>query len=100
MFRSIFVYIHADANTPARSVGAFIASSPHDDGLPRNTGGSALANRSFEACSAFTHVSAYMLAESPKAIRYIRGFDGFVTSSAAPTATGWSDPSPGGNCTH
>ncbi len=100
MLRSIFMYMHADATTPARSVGALIASSPHDDGLPRNTAGSALANRSFEACSAFTHVSACMLAESPKAIRYIRGFDGFVTSSAAPTATGWSDSSPGGNCTH
>jgi hypothetical protein len=37
-----------------------------------------------------------MFAESPEAIRFTRGFDGFVTSSAAPIATGWSDPSPGG----
>jgi hypothetical protein len=55
---------------------------------------------SFEACSAFTHVSACMLAGSPVVIRYIRGFDGLVASSAAPTATGWNDPSPGGTCTH
>jgi len=41
-----------------------------------------------------------MLAESPKAIRYIKGFDEIVTSSAALIATGWSDPSPGGNYTH
>jgi hypothetical protein len=40
-----------------------------------------------------------LLAESPKAIRYIKGFDEFVTSSAALIATGWSDPSPGGNLT-
>ncbi|WP_437222472.1 hypothetical protein SH661x_002795 [Planctomicrobium sp. SH661] len=30
---------------------------------------------------------------------YIEGFDGFVTSTAAPIATGWSDQLPGGNCT-
>ena len=71
VLRSIFVYMHADATTPARSVGAFVASSPHDGGLPRKTAGSALANRSFEACSAFTHVSACMLAKSPKVTRSI-----------------------------
>ena len=31
------------------------------------------------------------LAESPKATLDIEGFDGFVTSTAAPIATGWSD---------
>jgi hypothetical protein len=30
----------------------------------------------------------------------IKGFDGFVTSTAAPIATGWSDQLPGGNYTH
>ena len=100
MLRSISMYIHADATTPAGSGGCTVASSPLDGGLPRNTAGSAPAIWSFEACSAFTHVSACMFAESPKAIRFIRGFDGFVTSSSAPTATGWNDPSPGGNCTH
>jgi len=54
----------------------------------------------FEAFSAFTRVSACMFAGSPEVTRYIRGFDGFVTSSTAPTASGWSDPSPGGTCTH
>ena len=100
VLRSISMYIHADATTPAGSGGCTVASSPLDGGLPRNTAGSAPAIWSFEACSAFTHVSACMFAESPKAIRFIRGFDGFVTSSSAPTATGWNDPSPGGNCTH
>ena len=74
------MYIHADATTPAGSGGCTVASSPLDGGLPRNTAGSAPAIWSFEACSAFTHVSACMFAESPKAIRFIRGFDGFVTS--------------------
>jgi hypothetical protein len=30
----------------------------------------------------------------------IEGFGSIVTSTAAPIATGWSDPLPGGNCTH
>ncbi|MGA9245157.1 MAG: hypothetical protein WBW03_24635, partial [Silvibacterium sp.] len=49
----------------------------------------------FEACSAFTRVTAYMLAKSPKATSYTGGFSGFVSSPAAPIATGWSDPVPG-----
>jgi len=50
----------------------------------------------FEACSAFTCVTACLLAESPRAILSIEGFDGFVTSTAAPITTGWSDQLPGG----
>src|SRR5580692_64382 len=50
---------------------------------------------SFEACSAFTRVTTCRLAESPYATLYIGGSGGFVTSTAAPIATGWSDPVPG-----
>jgi len=46
----------------------------------------------FEACSTFTHVTACLLAASPKRCVYLEGSDGFVTSTAAPIATGWSDP--------
>jgi hypothetical protein len=46
----------------------------------------------FEACSAFTHVTACLFAGSPEATLSTRGFDGFVTSTAAPIATGRSDP--------
>ncbi len=56
--------------------------------------------RSFEACSAFTHVPACMLTESPMATFCTEGFDGFVTSTAAPIATGWSDQLPGGYVPH
>jgi len=49
----------------------------------------------FEACSAFTFVTACMLAKSPKATLYTRGFSGFVTFTTAPIATGWSEPVPG-----
>ena len=49
----------------------------------------------FGACSAFTRVTACRLAESPYATLYTGGSDGFVTSTAAPIAAGWSDPVPG-----
>ena len=52
-----------------------------------------------EAYSAFTHLSACVVAGSLETIRHVRGFDGFASFSAAPIATGWSDLSPGGNCT-
>jgi hypothetical protein len=57
--------------------------------------GAAPASVCFEARSAFTHVSACMLAGPPMVIRYIRGCNGLVTSSVARTASGWSDPSSG-----
>src|ERR1700719_1947024 len=49
----------------------------------------------FEACSAFTHVTACTLAKSPLATLYTRGFSSFVASTAALIATGWSEPVPG-----
>jgi len=58
--------------------------------LPRNGGRVGLRNGLFEACSAFTHVTACTHAESPLVIRYIEGFSHFVTSMTAPIASGWS----------
>jgi hypothetical protein len=49
---------------------------------------------SFEACSAFTHVTTCRLTKSPYATLYTGGSGGFVVSTAAPIATGWSDPVP------
>jgi hypothetical protein len=49
----------------------------------------------FEACSAFTRFTTCRLAKSPYATLYTGGSGGFVTSTAAPIATGWSDPVPG-----
>src|SRR5450759_1639434 len=50
---------------------------------------------SFVACSAFTRVTTCRLAESPNATLSTGGFSGFVASTAAPIATGRSDPVPG-----
>ena len=41
---------------------------------------------------------AALRAEPPNAVLSIEGFDGFVTSTAAPIASGWSDKLPGGSC--
>jgi len=73
VFRSISSSMHAGATTPADSLGA-VAISPNDDGLPRKPDGSASALSLFEACSAFTHVPACMVARSPKVTRYTRVF--------------------------
>ena len=43
---------------------------------------------SFEACSAFTHVTAHRLAESPEATLFTKGSGSFVTSTATLIATG------------
>src|SRR5262249_19757820 len=53
----------------------------------------------FEACLAFTRVTACTLALSPIRGTLSEGFSYFVTSIAAPAASGWS-VSPGGTCTH
>ena len=44
----------------------------------------------FEACSAFTRVTACTLALSPIRDTLTRGFSHFVTSMTAPVASGWS----------
>ena len=65
MFRSISSSRHADAITPTEPLSA-VAILPNGIGLPLNSGGSASATSLFEACSAFTHVSACLVARSPK----------------------------------
>ena len=45
---------------------------------------------SYKACSAFTRVTACTLALSPIRDTHSEGFSYFVTSIAAPAASGWS----------
>jgi len=94
------IYKHAVTNTPVSLSGALIAH------LPRQLRPSPKYTRVgthitlCEACSVFTHVTACLLAKSPHVTLYTEGFDGFVTSTAASIATGWSDQLPGGILTH
>jgi hypothetical protein len=67
--------------------------------LPRNGRRLGLCIVLFEACLAFTRVTACTLALSPYFVtRFTEGFSGFVTSTAALVASGGST-SPGGACT-
>jgi hypothetical protein len=71
VFRSISSSRHADAITPTEPLDA-VAVSPSGIGFPLNSAGSASATPLFEACSAFTHVSACVVAKSPIVTRYTR----------------------------
>ena len=82
--------MHAVATYPGGTTGAIARALQRQRPSPKFSGvGFRFAL--FEACSAFTHVTACMLAESPEVILSIEGFNGFIASTAAPIATGWSD---------
>jgi hypothetical protein len=88
-----FPCVHAVATTPAQRLRLLFARFPPTVciSLLRRGRRIGLRNVLFEACSAFTYVTAYTLAGSPKATPYIGGFSYFVTSIAAPIAYGRSD---------
>jgi hypothetical protein len=75
--------------TAAGSTASLIPPSPIS--LPRNGSRVGLCIVLFEVCSAFTRVTACTLALSPYIVtRYPEGFSHFVTSIAAPVASGRS----------
>src|SRR4029077_7430299 len=76
---------------PRRSVWAYrFAHSPSRISLPRKGCRVGLRIVLFEACSAFTRVAACTLALSPIRDTLSEGFSYFVTSIAAPVASGCS----------
>src|SRR5882762_4725750 len=68
----------------------YFAHSPSRISLPRYGSRVGLCIVLFEACSAFTRVTACTLAPSPIRDALSEGFSHFVTSIAAPVASGWS----------
>src|SRR6516225_9684177 len=66
------------------------AHSPSRVSLPRKGHRVGLRIVLFEACSAFTRVTACTLALSPIRDTHSEGFSYLVTSIAAPAASGWS----------
>ena len=60
-----FPYVHAVATTPAQRLGACFAHFPSPISLPRSRSRVGLRIVLFEACSAFTRVTACTLARSP-----------------------------------
>jgi hypothetical protein len=76
---------------PRRSGWAYyFARSPNRVSLPRKGRRVGLRIVLFEACSAFTRVTACTLALSPIRDALSEGFSHFVASIAAPVASGWS----------
>ena len=66
------------------------ARSPNRVSLPRKGRRVGLRIVLYEACSAFTRVTACTLAPSPIRDALSEGFSHFVTSIAAPVVSGWS----------
>jgi hypothetical protein len=64
--------MHALAHTAAEPLGAHFARFPKNDSLPRITGRVGFRITLFEACSAFTHVTACILAKSPSVTLYTK----------------------------
>src|SRR5258706_383116 len=85
-----FPCVHAAATTPAQRLGVVFAQSPSRVSLPRKGCRVGLRIVLFEACLAFTLVAACTLALSPIRDTHSEGFSQFVTSVAAPVASGWS----------
>src|SRR5262250_409291 len=76
---------------PRRSGWAYcFAHAPSRISLPRKGRRVGLRIVLFEACSAFTRVTACTLALSPMRDTHSEGFSYLVTSIAAPAASGWS----------
>ena len=75
--------MHADATTPAEPPDA-VAILSGGKGLPHKPDGPASATVLFEACSAFTHVSACIVAKSPIVTRYQSTSTHVVTSVRRP----------------
>ena len=66
------------------------ARNPAVSAFPERVIGVGLRIVFFEACPAFTRVTACTLALSPTRDTHSEGFSYFVTSIAAPAASGWS----------
>src|SRR6202789_1386951 len=76
---------------PGAAAGRTLRSaSPSRISLPRKGCRGGLRFVLFEGCSAFTRVTAFTLALSPIRDTHSEGFSYFVTSIAAPVASGWS----------
>jgi len=83
--------MHAAATTPAEPLAVCRSTLPSDGSLPQMTGGSASAlsvSRPAQRSLALRPACSLGRPRQPVTPEY---FDCFVTSAAAPIATGWSD---------
>src|SRR5271165_1289894 len=100
VLRSISVYRHAVVNTPVARWALIARGTAYSNRFPVPSGGglphiharSATTLDFSRPAQRSLAITACRLAESPKRPVCLEGSDGFVTSTAAPIATGWSDP--------
>ena len=95
VLRPVYLCLHAVTTAPAVTVESVRSYSSTGISLPRKSGGSAPALVVSGPARCLLRITACRLAKSPKATLYIRGSGNFVTSVAAPIASGWSEPVPG-----
>src|SRR5215470_1535148 len=82
--------VHAVGTTRAQRLGVWFRSVTSRVSLPRTGHRVGLRIVLFDACSAFTRVTACTLALSSIRDTLSEGSRYFVTSIAAPAASGWS----------
>jgi len=100
VLRRLSLYTHAVATTPAGALDgvAHLVQQSQPSPFYRRV---CSCISTFEACSAFTHVTACVLAKSPEVTRFIEVLQRkSLPSPPASIATGWSDQLPGGTFTH
>jgi hypothetical protein len=91
--------VHADAITPVSSLVAVARPRPITTAFPVLWPGR-LPHHHFQGLLSVHSRFGLRVRQVAKATLYTGGFDGFVSSTTAPIATGWSDQLPGGFCTH
>ena len=91
--------MHASATTPVGPLGGVVLLAQETAAFPEIQVGR-LPHHPFRGLLSVHSRSGLHARQAAKAALYTEGFDSFVTSTAAPIATGWNDKLPGGSRTH
>ncbi len=91
--------MHASATTPVGLLGDVVLLAQETAAFPEIQAGR-LPHRLFRGLLSVHSRSGLHARQTTDMVLYTEGFDGFVTSTAAPIATGWNDQLPGGSLTH
>ncbi|MEN8133191.1 MAG: hypothetical protein ABFS45_24030 [Pseudomonadota bacterium] len=94
------MYTHAIAITPVDRLGARVVHLPQPPQPSQSSRSVGIHIVLFEACSAFTARYGLCARRDAQRLVCLGSFDGFVTSTIVPIATGWNDLWPGGSFTH
>jgi hypothetical protein len=96
---AIPMYMHASAITPVGPLSVVVHLAQETAAFPEIQAGR-LPHCPFRGLLSVQSRSGLHARQTTYMVLYTEGFDGFVTSTAAPIATGWNDQLPGGSFTH